>query len=285
MAATSNNLTDAEQAFLVYDWAKSEKWQSYLMNLYPVPPQNKILKWKIKFFKAQENADLNPESPAFAAALAEQNVSGSCARQAAAAQPSHSSTSSWSQLPNACSREARSRSAFGARVSTLRKKTLPSLCVLGLVLGVSISFSAVTAEKAASGAFTYSAAGTLLLFFSFLTHLYIVLGKPPFRLTDLSGAMSSAFASYLQQAVVQDSTHAMLYLLFTSTMPRSFPALFSPTLSAVLVICSLVAAGDGIPAFICRMPLLRGVVQKIQAEVRDAATSYRLVETRQAYAK
>lgn len=47
-------LSEADKAFLAYDWGQSKKWLDYFDSLYPTPPADKVLKWKKKFFKAHE---------------------------------------------------------------------------------------------------------------------------------------------------------------------------------------------------------------------------------------
>lgn len=53
-AACAAGLSTSEQNFVCFDWATSDAWQEYLMNLYPTPPLNKLLKWKKKFYKTHQ---------------------------------------------------------------------------------------------------------------------------------------------------------------------------------------------------------------------------------------
>jgi hypothetical protein len=53
--------------FLNYDWVNSQEWRTYYDNLYPVPPGNKILYYKKKFYKLKVDNEFDltyqPEKP------------------------------------------------------------------------------------------------------------------------------------------------------------------------------------------------------------------------------
>mmetsp|Transcript_55227 Transcript_55227/g.108032 ORF Transcript_55227/g.108032 Transcript_55227/m.108032 type:complete len:374 (+) Transcript_55227:204-1325(+) len=51
-------LSESEKKFLEFDWTDS-RWQDYLRNLEPTPPQSKILKWKKKFYKSKIDSDFD----------------------------------------------------------------------------------------------------------------------------------------------------------------------------------------------------------------------------------
>lgn len=53
-AARAAGLSPSEENFVCFDWARSAAWQEYLMNLYPTPPLNRLLKWKKKFYKTHQ---------------------------------------------------------------------------------------------------------------------------------------------------------------------------------------------------------------------------------------
>ena len=47
--------------FIRYDWENSEEWKNYLENIFPPPPQSRILYYKKKFYKLKvdPNFDIN----------------------------------------------------------------------------------------------------------------------------------------------------------------------------------------------------------------------------------
>ena len=42
-----------------YDWAGDQAWQQYLNGLYPVPPLNKLEKFRRKWYKKNKDADFD----------------------------------------------------------------------------------------------------------------------------------------------------------------------------------------------------------------------------------
>ena len=53
------------QKFIEYNWDSSEEWHSYFRNIFPTPPDNKILRYKKKFYrnKIDPDFDINYKSP------------------------------------------------------------------------------------------------------------------------------------------------------------------------------------------------------------------------------
>ena len=45
--------------FIRYDWNNSEEWKNYLENIFPSPPQNRILHYKKKFYKLKIDPDFD----------------------------------------------------------------------------------------------------------------------------------------------------------------------------------------------------------------------------------
>ena len=45
--------------FIRYNWNNSEEWKNYLENIFPTPPQNKILHYKKKFYKLKIDPDFD----------------------------------------------------------------------------------------------------------------------------------------------------------------------------------------------------------------------------------
>ncbi|CBZ53856.1 conserved hypothetical protein [Neospora caninum Liverpool] len=250
-------LSAAEQAFLSYEWGKSAKWQAYLDSLYPTPPLNKMMKWKKKFFKTHENPNFDPDSPALAAAL-EQSSTQQPRSQAPPSGPS-------GNVPTypSYSRPSQSYSS-PARTSFLRSKVLPPLCAMGLAVGVALSLLSVFSSQDPEQPTRPGLTGSVLLFGSFVLHVYIVLGGPPIRFSNFSESIATDLPPYFQQALHLDAVHALFYLMFTASMPTSLPVILSPALSAVLVFFTLMA-GDGIPAIVKTNPLLRKATMKVQS--------------------
>ena len=56
---TSNNQEVKETQFKSYDWSTNEKWQSYLKNVYPMPPLNRLEKMKRKWYKNNVDKDFD----------------------------------------------------------------------------------------------------------------------------------------------------------------------------------------------------------------------------------
>ncbi|GFE55036.1 calcium-dependent kinase [Babesia ovis] len=58
----TRGLTDAEKAFVEFDWEASEKWKQYFNNLFPAPPADKLPKYKRTWFRRTVNPHLPLES-------------------------------------------------------------------------------------------------------------------------------------------------------------------------------------------------------------------------------
>ena len=52
-------MQDKYKKFKEYDWQHSEAWQSYYRNLFPIPPGDKIEKYKRKFYKLKIDPDFD----------------------------------------------------------------------------------------------------------------------------------------------------------------------------------------------------------------------------------
>ena len=52
-------MQDKYKKFKEYDWQHSETWQSYYRNLFPIPPGDKIEKYKRKFYKLKIDPDFD----------------------------------------------------------------------------------------------------------------------------------------------------------------------------------------------------------------------------------
>lgn len=52
--------------FLEYNWENSDEWHSYYINLFPTPPENKIIRYKKKFYRNKIDPDFDIDyKPAF----------------------------------------------------------------------------------------------------------------------------------------------------------------------------------------------------------------------------
>ena len=45
--------------FLEYNWENSEEWHSYFRNIFPTPPENKIIRYKKKFYRNKIDSDFD----------------------------------------------------------------------------------------------------------------------------------------------------------------------------------------------------------------------------------
>lgn len=57
-----------EEAFQKYDWSANAQWQSYLQNVYPMPPMARLMKMKRRWYKNNVDKDFNAEMPDASAA-------------------------------------------------------------------------------------------------------------------------------------------------------------------------------------------------------------------------
>eukprot|EP00921_Rhytidocystis_pertsovi_P003208 GHVQ01005393.1.p1 GENE.GHVQ01005393.1~~GHVQ01005393.1.p1 ORF type:complete len:340 (+),score=44.62 GHVQ01005393.1:44-1021(+) len=55
---STNSEKECLEKFKDFNWA-DQRWQTYLANLYPVPPANKIIKWKKKFYQKSVDPSFN----------------------------------------------------------------------------------------------------------------------------------------------------------------------------------------------------------------------------------
>ncbi|PHJ20923.1 family upf0121 protein [Cystoisospora suis] len=264
-------LSEADKAFLAYDWGQSKKWLEYFDSLYPTPPADKVLKWKKKFFKAHENRDFDPNSQALAEALGEKPSSPPSASTSSS--PWRSSGSSptggaGSSCPYSSSSYQGSSNVPGTvRASFLRHKVFPLLCLSGLFCGLCFTLTGLYTRLDSTQNSSLSLLGLWLLAASFLLHLFMTLGYPPIPSPLSLQALALTLGPYIQRAAYLDSVHALSYLLFTIALPPSFALYLSPSLSSILIWASLLQdpTSNGIPALIKNNRFIHTGVSKIQS--------------------
>lgn len=62
-----------EERYKTYDWTANEKWQSYLKNIYPVPPLARLEKMKRKWYIRNVDKEL-PAEPLSASSSTRSNT-------------------------------------------------------------------------------------------------------------------------------------------------------------------------------------------------------------------
>lgn len=237
-SARAAGLSPSEENFVCFDWANSAAWQEYLMNLYPTPPLNKLLKWKKKFYRTHQDPAFDVNSLKVDEVLSGEIKSPSPGPHSGGGFP-HPSAPFFNRVGHPPSARAL---AF-----------LTPLTFVCLLTGL-----AKTVIAAAASARDPMA--TLLLVGSLFLRLYCCFGYPPIKLWPLSqlgDSLANEGFPYFQQVLQNDAMHGVLFSLLTGLMPNTLPLVASPLLTGCLVLAQILREGSGIPVFLTNLSPVR----------------------------
>ncbi|XP_026191365.1 uncharacterized protein LOC34621418 [Cyclospora cayetanensis] len=236
-AARAAGLSAAEEKFVCFDWANSAAWQEYLVNLYPTPPLNRLLKWKKKFYKAHQDPSFDVNC-----VKVDQVLRGEV--------PSASNRPSSSYCPSGSPTFMR---PVGNPPSAAALRFLSPLTLLCLSAGMlKITVAAATSGKDPMASFIVTGA--------FMLRLYSCFGLPPVKLWPLSqlgDSLANDGFPYFQQVLQNDAMHGTLFFLLTGLMPNSLPLMASPLITGSLVLAQILREGNGLPSFITNLRFMR----------------------------
>ncbi|AFZ79674.1 hypothetical protein BEWA_025230 [Theileria equi strain WA] len=237
---SDSNLTNVEKEFLAFDWAGSQEWQQYLLNLYPTPPLSKIPKFKRNWYR--RNID---------STLSESSTVGDPITASASTPPTQPTTPGFTpryqeKTPRSTSQLLRE---FPHRLELFsRIGYLASLVVLALsVFRPKMSGLLVQNLRTCSRS----------LFYTFL-----VLG------TLRERGFPKLNMQWLSSLVYEDNVHYILYASAFTKLPQSLGRVMPQLITCVIGINKLFKNHPSIfPRIVARSPLVKSAFAKFDANL------------------